>query len=225
MIGDSVFAGTTERYGGEMCRAIVPLGWQVEVDAEPYRYLRFATAVLNRRLDAGWDAAVILLGNNYDGEKERFLRELTKIVERLSPRPIVLFTLTEPGYTLRAAEVNDAIREVALLNDNVILVDWAEVSVSDPAFLVDEVHPSLAGKAALVELVAAVLGPAPSPPGKCLETEFKYPRGGTVPTTTVESTTPTTTTTESTNGPTTTLEPTTTDAPTTVDPTTTESTG
>ena len=54
MIGDSVFAGSAERYGGEMCRAIVPLGWRVEVDAEPYRSIKFANTVLNRRLAAGW---------------------------------------------------------------------------------------------------------------------------------------------------------------------------
>ncbi|MEY3132305.1 MAG: hypothetical protein RLZ29_642, partial [Actinomycetota bacterium] len=33
LVGDSIFASTAKRYGGEMCNALKPLGWQVAVEA------------------------------------------------------------------------------------------------------------------------------------------------------------------------------------------------
>src|SRR5262245_15564757 len=41
MIGDSIMASTSSRYGGEMCKELVPRGWSVEVDAETGRFIDF----------------------------------------------------------------------------------------------------------------------------------------------------------------------------------------
>jgi hypothetical protein len=174
-------ARTASRYGDEICDALVPLGWQAEVDAEQSKYIDFATTVLDRRLAAGWDVAVILLGNNYTGNKVTFASELTTIVHRLAPRPTLLVTVSEPGFTGEVVEVNAAIMEIAQLNDNVIVVDWAAVTTANPAFLKDGVHPRAAGREALAGLIAAALGRAPSLPGACLETEFDHPRPATTP--------------------------------------------
>ena len=70
IIGDSVMASTSRRYGNTMCGALVPLGWQVELDAETSRFIQFGNKVLDKRLSAGWDASVILLGNNYGGDQD-----------------------------------------------------------------------------------------------------------------------------------------------------------
>ncbi len=99
MIGDSILASTSRRYTGEMCLGLVPLNWAVEVDAEKSRFIDFGTRVLNARLEpeAGvdWDVAAVFLGTNYGGDIEVYTRELDQILERLAPRPTLLYTVTE----------------------------------------------------------------------------------------------------------------------------------
>ena len=100
MIGDSILASTSSRYGNHMCDAVVPLGWQVAVEAEPSRFIEFGNSVLDRLLDDvepedDWDAAVVFLGSNYRGDAEQYESELVEILDRLDPRPVVLLTVTE----------------------------------------------------------------------------------------------------------------------------------
>ena len=83
MIGDSITASAAKRYGGEFCKALVPLGWQVEVDAEPSRFVDFGNVVLDKRLSAKWDAAYVFLGSNYLGDQESYRKQLERIVQRL----------------------------------------------------------------------------------------------------------------------------------------------
>ena len=49
MIGDSIMASTSSRYGNEMCNALVPLGWQVAIEAEASRFAEFGVRVLDQR--------------------------------------------------------------------------------------------------------------------------------------------------------------------------------
>ncbi len=72
MIGDSIMASTSRRYGGDMCAELVPRGWEVEIDAETGRFVDFGDRVLDARLDADWDAAVVMLGNNYGADQAVF---------------------------------------------------------------------------------------------------------------------------------------------------------
>ena len=193
MIGDSVMAGTAKRYGGEMCAALVPLGWAVEVDAETARFIDFGNEVLKARLPYGWDAAVILLGNNYGGDPDIYRNYLERLVEKLAPRPTVLLTVTE--YRPEQQEVNTIIFDVAAAHDNVTVIDWAATTGAHPEFLKDDgLHLKDPGRAALAQSVADVMGPAATPPGKCLGTNFYDDAGGSVDgsTTTVSGvTTPT----------------------------------
>ncbi len=208
MIGDSVMAGTAKRYGGEMCAALVPLGWAVEVDAETARFIDFGNEVLKERLPAGWDAAVIFLGNNYGNDPDVYRTYLTRLVEKLAPRPTVLITVSE--YRAEQLEVNTVIFEVAAANSNVVVIDWAASTAANREYLkADGLHLENAGRAALAQLVAGVMGSAPVPPGKCLGTNFYNDSAGSVDgsTTTVSGSTTSTsaaaTTTESTLAPTT----------------------
>ena len=133
MIGDSIMASTSRRYGGEMCEELVPRGWEVEIDAETGRFVDFGDRVLDARLDAEWDVAVVMLGNNYGADKAVFEEYLTDIVDRLAPRPTVLLTVTE--FRPDRAEVNEVIYDIAADNDNVRVVDWAGETADDPALV------------------------------------------------------------------------------------------
>jgi hypothetical protein len=202
IIGDSIIASTAKRYSNDMCNALVPLGWVVEVDAESSRFIDFADKVLDARLDDGWDAAVIGLGSNYDGDQQRYQERLTETVKRLAPRPVVLVTVTL--FKEDRAEVNDVMRVVAAQNENVILMDWEAVTSGerrDEVLGGDGLHLSDAGRVVLAEEVAAVLGTAPAQPGECLKTRYNDDSGGDVrgtgggkppPTTIKRRTTPTT---------------------------------
>ena len=86
-IGDSLMASTARRYGGELCKAVVPDGWDVEVDAETGRFIDFGERVLDRRLDDDFDAAVVMLGNNYGANPDVFRDGLEQIVDDLAPWP------------------------------------------------------------------------------------------------------------------------------------------
>ena len=179
MIGDSVLAGTAKRYGGEMCEALVPLGWAVEVDAETARFIDFGNVVLNARLSAGWDAAVIFLGNNYGNNPDVYRLHLNRIVEKLAPRPTVLITVSE--YRREQLEVNAIILEVAVAHENVVVIDWAALTADHRNFLKDDgLHLTDAGRKALAQHVADVMGLAPTPPGKCLGTDFYDDSAGSV---------------------------------------------
>ncbi|MEQ1872981.1 MAG: hypothetical protein ABL953_04575 [Ilumatobacteraceae bacterium] len=194
VIGDSIFASTAKRNGGEMCDALVPLGWGVEVDAERSRFIEFGHEVLSERLGAGWDAAVVLLGNNYGGFPNPFRRSLERLIERLAPRPVVLLTVSE--WRAAQRDVNEIILDMPNLYDNVYILDWAAITAEHPEYLNGEdlLHPNPAGELALVNAVAAVLGPAPTPPGTCYPTNFFDDSGpGPSTTTTVEDTAPDTT--------------------------------
>lgn len=171
VIGDSVMASTAKRYSGDMCSALVPLGWQVELDAETGRFIEFGHEVLDARLSAGWDASVILLGNNYRDDQARYREELERMVQRLSPNPVVLLTVSE--FTPSRAQVNQVIFDLAELYANVLIVDWGATTAADPTLTGgDGLHLSNEGRAALAQQVALALGTAPSPDGQCLTTSY-----------------------------------------------------
>ena len=64
IIGDSIIASTSSRDGGQMCDVLVPLGWEVAVEAEPSRFIDFGNRVLDKLLVSNpppgeeWNAAV-----------------------------------------------------------------------------------------------------------------------------------------------------------------------
>ncbi len=222
LIGDSVMASTSRRYSNDMCNALVPLGWQVEVDAETGRFIEFGRKVLDKRLSAGWDVSVILLGNNYAENQDKYRTQLEQLVERLSPNPVLLLTVTE--FKPSRAKVNEVILQMAATHDNVSVVDWAMATKDDPDLTgADGLHLTTKGRQALAEIVALTLGDAPEQPGDCLKTSFSDDSSGPVTGTTVRRHTSTTTSDSSVSSPDTTVSNSnTTPAPT--DPATTEPT-
>ena len=177
MIGDSITASAARRYGGEFCKALVPLGWQVEVDAEPSRFVDFGNAVLDKRLSAKWDAAYVFLGSNYLGDQQSYRKQLEKIVQRLSPSPVVLLTVTE--FEDNRREVNDAITLVSAEFPNVHLLDWGSIAAANAASILrgDGLHLTNDGRGVLASTVAGLMGQAPQPQGDCLSTSFSNDSG------------------------------------------------
>ena len=170
LIGDSILASTSRRYANEMCATLVPLGWQVSVEAEAGRFSEFGVRVVQSRLPAGWDVAVVYLGTNYEGNPESFTRNMRRIFDRLEPLPTVVLTTGE--FRRAQREVNDAIRETASEFDHVRVLDWASVAGLRGVTGADRIHLSETGRAVLAATVARALDAAPGGPGRCLESRF-----------------------------------------------------
>ena len=236
MIGDSILASTSRRYSNDMCSALVPLGWQVAVEAEVSRQISFGQAVLDARLRAGWDVGVVFLGTNYNGDEQDYLRRLNDIVTDFGEVPVVLVTV---AARRDSDQVNATIRAMTDVYPNVSVVDWEQMATADPNLLLDDgIHPTTAGREVLATAMADRLGTASvviGEPGTCLSSVFTDDSAGTVdgrpaaatvkprPTaTTVKPPTPTSTTASTTiTTPTSTtasITPTATPAPTTTAP-------
>jgi hypothetical protein len=229
MIGDSVTASISQRYGGQACAALVPLGWKVEVDAEVSRFIDFGKRVLDSRLSAGWDVAVIFLGTNYGLNQVVYESMLKDLVVQLAPRPTILINSTL--YRPQQQQVNDAISYVAAAFPNVAVIDWASVSAEPTLTGGDNIHLTEAGRRALAYQLAGAIGAAPSGPGACLPSGYQDNSAGSpygppgnatapkkkkpaAPPTTTRSTTPSVVTTGTTGTTATTLRPTTSTTPT-----------
>ena len=166
IIGDSIFEATSRRYGGEMCSALVPMGWAVAVEAKQGELIGFGRTIVRERINEGWDAAVVFLGTNFGGDQVNYERDLTRIVDSLAPRPTLLLTATLFRDSMKL--VNESIRRVASLYPNVSVLDWGTASLQEGLLNRDMIHPTDAGRKVLVASVASALGDAPKSPGSCL---------------------------------------------------------
>jgi hypothetical protein len=171
MIGDSIMASISKRYGNEACGLMVPQGWNVALEAEAGQFAEFAGKVLDLRWSEGWDAVVIGLGSNYDGNKERYRTAMEKAIARVSPLPILLVNTTE--FRSKQAEVNAIIEELVDANENITLLDWRTISATRSLRSNDGIHPSPDGRVVLATAIARAVGIAPSAPGDCMKVNFQ----------------------------------------------------
>lgn len=171
MIGDSILSSIAKRYGNEACSLLVPQGWAVALEAEAGQFAEFGTTVLSRRWSEGWDAVVVELGTNYDGSKTRYRTAMEKILEKISPTPVLILNTTE--FRSRQAEVNEIIEELVAANPNATLLDWRSISAARSVRSNDGIHPSPEGRVVLATAIARGLGIAPTSPGDCLKSYFQ----------------------------------------------------
>ena len=171
MIGDSIMASISKRYGNEACGLMVPQGWNVALEAEAGQFAEFASKVLDRRWSEGWDAVVIGLGSNYDGNKERYRTAMEKAIARVSPLPILLVNTTE--FRSKQAEVNAIIEELVAAHENITLLDWRTISANRSLRSNDGIHPSPDGRVVLATAIARAVGVAPTAPGDCMKVYFQ----------------------------------------------------
>jgi hypothetical protein len=172
MIGDSIFAAVSRRYSNMACDRLVPMGWQVAVEAERGRFIDLGLRIVKKKLPQGFDAAILFLGTNYGKKQDVYKEYLDKILDELAPRPVIILTATE--YKPFMQEVNAVIEEQVRTRDNLWLVDWREISKTPGVLWRDGIHPVDAGIVVLMDSIIEVLGNAPgSDPGECLKVEFK----------------------------------------------------
>lgn len=171
-IGDSIMASISDRYGGQLCEQLVPRGWEVEVGAEVGRFVEFGREVLEQRPADEWDAAIVMLGNNYDGDPQAFAAELGALLDELEPIPVVLLNVTR--FEPEQDDVNWIVGVEAQRREDVVLLDWAARTAEDAPgsgeLLADDgLHLSPSGQQALAVMIGRVLGRAPSGSrGECL---------------------------------------------------------
>ncbi len=185
VIGDSILASISNRYGNQLCDELVPKGWAVEVDAEVGRFVRFGREVLEEQRDEDWDAAVVMLGNNYDGNPQAFADELDLLLDELEPLPVLLLNVTrfEPAQD----EVNWILTSEANQRDDVAVLDWASRTAddapgSDELLTGDGLHLTTSGQEALAGLISRAMGRAPAgSEGACLRSSFRDDTDGTLP--------------------------------------------
>ncbi|MBU3688660.1 MAG: hypothetical protein B7C54_03985 [Acidimicrobiales bacterium mtb01] len=171
MIGDSILAMVSRRFTNIACKSIVPLGWQMSIEAEIGRGITFASTVLDAKDPDEWDAFVLFLGTNYWGNRPEYKRVLGQVLDEMSPRPVVLFTTSEFRQSQR--DVNSAIENEVISRDNVWFVDWRAISKAPGVLAGDGIHPSADGNDFLVEKISQVLGRAPGDgKGACLPSDF-----------------------------------------------------
>ena len=170
MVGDSIFAATASRYGGEACATLVPLDWQVDVEAESGRAIDFGERVVRQMMPQGWDVVVFFLGTNYGGNEVGYREYLVKALDQIGPDvPVVLLTTTV--YAEKQNEVNSIIWEQASLRPNITVLDWATISEQPGMLSGDGYHPSDAGRQLMVDAISLLVGRAPVAPGKCLQSK------------------------------------------------------
>lgn len=155
MIGDSIFASTSSRYGNEMCNILTQLGWQVAVEAQAGEFIDFGSRVLGRRWEEGWDTAVVFLGTNFDGNIVRYEEKLREMFDVLSQNPFVVLTTAE--FRPKQLEVNEVIKRLAEEYGNVTVLDWAAVASNNGLIGRDGVHLTADGRAVLATAVARSL--------------------------------------------------------------------
>ena len=185
VIGDSILASISNRYGDQLCQQLVPRGWAVEVDAEVGRFIEFGRQVLARRPTTDWDAAIVMLGNNYDGDPDAFARELDALLDELEPRPVLLLTVTR--FEVEQDEVNWITTIEAGRRDNVQLLDWTSPTAegapgAEELLTGDGLHLTTKGQDALATLISRAMGRAPAgSEGECRRSTFRDDTAGSLP--------------------------------------------
>lgn len=173
LIGDTALAATTPRAGGLMCDVVTDFGWDVEVEAEPGRPIEFAAVVLDEIPVESWDVVGLMFGHHVTDSIEAYERELDTVLDRLAGRPVILYTVAELGEDQIA--VNRVLRERERSRPNVVIVDWADATNTEPDELLDDggPRPSEEGAGRLALFTAALLSRTPDgEPGTCLEPVF-----------------------------------------------------
>ena len=186
MVGDSILASAAPRNGGQLCDALQLFGWQVEIDALPDRGIDFASEVLDSRMPADsdepddWDIVGLSFGSDVDGSDAEavaeFGTELGELVERIAPRPTLLYTLAEEDDDDgSAAAVNEVIRAVPERHANVLVIEFADAG-DDGVPVVDAAGRSLTddGMKRFSIRTAAAVGDAPGEEDSaCLPSEYQ----------------------------------------------------
>jgi hypothetical protein len=179
LIGDGALLSAAPPNDSRMCDSLTLFGWDAELDAVAGDDLTFVDEVLDARFvpddDLDWDVVALFIGNQLPAD-QLAVTELTEVldatIERVTPRPVVLFTLSETEPSRE--RLNEVIRGRQQEHPNVVVIDWAELG-GDPGDVVADDGFSLTddGLKRLPLQTAAAFGEAPvDQDGECLEPAF-----------------------------------------------------
>jgi len=162
VLGDSI----TESAGPEIYDTIdgqlEALGWRPTIDARAGRTTPQGLDVLEDRRDDVHDVVIVLLGHNDAVDPAAYRDRLETMMADLADVPLVLL-LTNYEFERGRDRMNDELRLVDALHDNVQLADWDAVArATDGAIGPDGLHLTRTGAQALAATMAVSLGPAPS---------------------------------------------------------------
>jgi lysophospholipase L1-like esterase len=161
ILGDSITESAGPGYYDTIARQLLPLGWSTTIDAKSGRTTSQGLDVLRRRRRDIHDVAVVLLGHNDAVDPSAYRKRIDAIVDELAGVPLVLL-LTNYEFEKGRDRMNDQLRVVDALHDNVELVDWnAVVRSTDGAVGPDGLHLTRTGARALGATIAVSLCLAP----------------------------------------------------------------
>jgi hypothetical protein len=163
IFGDSVILGTQYSLPGGMP------GWDVDLQAAVGRFVHQLVPVVRAAAPHLGEAAVVQIGNNYNGDEAAYAADLDQVLTSLDHLGrVVLLTVAEIDD--QRLEVNTEVRAAAARHPNVVLVDWQAALVQAKAAggprLVsrDGLHLTKAGADTMTSLLTGALGPAPAAP-------------------------------------------------------------
>ena len=162
MLGDSIAESAGPEIYDTIDAQLEALGWRPTIDARAGRTTPEGLEVIERRRDDVHDVVIVLLGHNDAIDPETYRDRLETMVAELGDVPLVLL-LTNYEFERGRDRMNDELRLVDALHDNVQLVDWDAVAkATDGAIGPDGLHLTRLGAQALAATMAMSLGPAPA---------------------------------------------------------------
>ena len=150
VLGDSIVESAGPDFYDTIRQQLVPLGWKPTIDAERGRTTPEGLRVLEQRRRDVHDVAVVLLGHNDAVDPTAYRARIDAIVDELADVPLVLL-LTNYEFEAGRDRMNDQLRVVDVLHDNVELVDWNAVAKATPGAIgPDGLHLTRTGARASV---------------------------------------------------------------------------
>lgn len=194
LVGDSMLASAAPPADIRVCDALTLFGWDVEMDTTlDGSDLSFVDEILDARLpstddesddenddenvdeNVDWDVVGLFIGNQLPSD-ELAVAEFTEVLDgaiaRVSPRPLVVYTVTETDAIRR--RINEVVRERDVQHTNVVLIDWAELG-GDAADVIraDGIGLGDDGLKRFALFTAQQMGQAPvDQDGDCLQPQF-----------------------------------------------------
>lgn len=161
VLGDSIVESAGPAYHDTIREQLVPLGWAPTIDAVRGRTTPEGLRVLQQRRRDVHDAVVVLLGHNDAVDPTAYRTRMEAIVDQLADVPLVLL-LTNYEFEPGRDRMNDQLRVIDAMHDNVELVDWDAVVEATPGAIgPDGLHLTRTGARALGATLAVALGLAP----------------------------------------------------------------
>jgi hypothetical protein len=156
VLGDSVLLGTEQTLPAAL------VGWRVTMDCVGSRRLPQGIEELQANRSQIGSVVVIQMGNNFiPGEDGTFASQIDQAMRVLAGVRRVVWVTVPEKWPSRIM-INDAIRDAAARWPAIRAADWAPIIAAHPEYAYDMLHLTPAGRLAMAQLIASVVGPAPS---------------------------------------------------------------